>query len=446
MRMSHATMILAIGLLPVRQGWSAGPPPAASSSAEAPAPTVESALPLDDLRVFVEVFHKVKNDYVEEVSDHQLIENAIKGMLEGLDPHSAYLNDDAYTELQEGTAGEFGGLGIEIGTEDGLIKIISPIDDTPASRAGIQAGDTIIRLDGTPVRGMSVNDAVKKMRGEVGSAIGLTLIREGEAKPIELTLVRDRIKIHSVRSRELAPGFGYLRVSAFQAHTGEDLLKELDKLKAGSKDGLKGLVLDLRNNPGGVLGAAVATADTFLESGRIVYTEGRVTDARMSFDATPPDLLEGAPLVVLINEGSASASEIVAGALQDRHRAVLMGRRTFGKGSVQTILPMNNQSALKITTARYFTPKGRSIQAEGVEPDIVIDRVDVQARKGSDTPLVSEAQLEGHLDNPGGKRPRRDEAAGEAAQLATTDYELHEALNLLKGMSLLRAKQAGITP
>lgn len=435
--------------IPKTQGGGTPTAPVSTEAPESPLSQAGETLPLDDLRVFVEVFHKVKRDYVEDVSDRQLLENAIKGMLEGLDPHSAYLDGEAYTELQEGTSGEFGGLGIEIGTEDGLIKIISPIDDTPASRAGIQAGDTIVRLDGAPVRGMSVNDAVKKMRGEVGSSIELTIVREGAAKPLELTLVRDLIKIRSVRSRELAPGFGYLRVSAFQANTGDDFVKELEKLKREAKGDLKGLVLDLRNNPGGVLGAAVAIADAFLDSGRIVYTEGRVADAKMSFEAKPPDLIDGTPLVVLINEGSASASEIVAGALQDRQRAVLMGRRTFGKGSVQTILPMNNKAAIKITTARYFTPNGRSIQAEGVEPDILVDRMEVQAQKAVDASLVNEAQLEGHLDNPNGKKGKKAGKSSRAKamkDLATTDYELHEALNLLKGMSLLKARQVPAAP
>jgi carboxyl-terminal processing protease len=410
-------------------------------------------LPLDDIRVFVEVFHKVKKDYVEEVSDKQLLEDAIKGMLAGLDPHSSYLDAEAYTELQEGTSGEFGGLGIEVGTDDGLIKVISPIDDTPASRAGIQAGDTIIRINGAPVRGMSVNDAIKKMRGDIGTKIGLTVTREGLAKPLELTLVRDSIKIRSVRGRELEPGIGYIRISAFQGHTGEDLVNELARLDGAAQDGLKGLVLDLRNNPGGILGGAVAVSDAFLDSGRIVFTEGRVEDAKLEFEAKPPDLLEGAPLVVLVNEGSASASEIVAGALQDRHRAVVMGRRTFGKGSVQTILPMNNKAAIKITTARYFTPNGRSIQAEGIKPDIVIDRVRVEAAESAG-PTISEARLEGHLGNPNGstrdagKPPAEPSGtpAGEqddaptGARLAREDYDVYEALNLLKGMVLLKSR------
>ncbi|MGH8598453.1 MAG: S41 family peptidase, partial [Gammaproteobacteria bacterium] len=362
-----------------------------------PAPTPN--LPLDDIRVFVEVFHKVKKDYVQEISDKQLLEDAIKGMLAGLDPHSSYLDADAYDELQEGTTGEFGGLGIEVGTEDGLIKVISPIDDTPASRAGMQAGDTLIRIDDSPLRGMSLNDAIKKMRGKVGSAIKLTVLREGVAKPLDISLVRALIKIKSVRSRVLEPGFGYLRVSAFQGHTGEDLLRELDKLKGESKDGLKGLVLDLRNNPGGILGAAIAVSDAFLDTGKIVYTEGRIDDAKLQFDAKPPDLLNGAPMVALVNEGSASASEIVAGALQDRQRAVIMGRQTFGKGSVQTILPMNNKAAIKITTARYFTPNGRSIQAEGIKPDIEIDKVQLAASEAAEDRAVTEAQLDRHLDN-----------------------------------------------
>lgn len=411
-------------------------------AADAPASTPDTeTLPLDELRVFVEVFHKVKRDYVEEIADKQLLEDAIKGMLEGLDPHSAYLDPEEYTELQEGTTGEFGGLGIEVGTEDGLIKVISPIDDTPASRAGIQAGDTIIRIDSSPVRGMSTSDAIKKMRGKVGTKIELTITREGRAKPLDVTLVRDVIKIRSVRSRVLEPGFGYIRISAFQGHTGEDLLRELDTLKKDAQGGLRGLVLDLRNNPGGILGAAVAVADAFLSSGRIVYTEGRVADAKLEFEAKPPDLLEGAPLIVLVNEGSASASEIVAGALKDRERALVMGRRTFGKGSVQTILPMNNKSAIKITTARYFTPDGHSIQAKGIEPDIVIDRIRVQSDDGTDNRLVSEAQLDRHLENPagqGGKKPGDDSAA--RSTLAQDDYELYAALNLLKGMALLEAR------
>ena len=417
----------------------------ATAQAVAPAP---APLPLDDIRVFVEVFHKVKSDYVEEVSDKKLLENAIQGMLAGLDPHSTYLDAEAYNELQEGTTGEFGGLGIEVGVEDGLIKVITPIDDSPAAKAGVLAGDTIVRIDGTPVRGMSLNDSIKKMRGKAGTKIEITIVREGAAKPIELTLERDVIKVQSVRSRSLEPGFGYIRISAFQSHTGDDLVHALDKLKGNAGGPLKGLILDLRNNPGGVLGAAIAVSDAFLTSGKIVYTEGRVADAKLEFEAKPPDLLGGAPLIVLVNEGSASASEIVAGALQDRQRAVIMGRQTFGKGSVQTILPLNNKTAIKITTARYFTPNGRSIQAEGIKPDIVIDKLKIANAEGKNDHAITEAQLERHLDNPIKKDPaakaKSDEvtAPADPRALATNDYEVYEALNMLKGMALLKARSA----
>ncbi len=439
---------------PAPAGEPATPPPTAPTTpaeqGEAAISATEAApkepLPLDDIRVLVEVFHKVKADYVEEVSDKQLLEDAIKGMLAGLDPHSTYLDADAYEELQEGTIGEFGGLGIEVGTEDGFIKVIAPIDDTPASRAGVQAGDTIIRIDDAPIRGLSLNDAIKRMRGKPGSKIELTIMREGVQKPLELTLERAVIKVQSVRSRWLAPGFAYLRVSAFQAHTGDDLVARIDQLKQEAKGDIKGVVLDLRNNPGGILGSAVAVSDAFLEAGRIVYTEGRVADAKLDFEAKPPDLLAGAPMVVLVNEGSASASEIVAGALQDRQRAVVMGRQTFGKGSVQTILPMNNRAAIKITTARYFTPNGRSIQAEGIKPDIVVDKVKVAAVAGADSGTVKESDLDRHLHNPNGKTPGSAATKGtkpaDSRDLVTEDYELYEALNLLKGMVLLHARSS----
>lgn len=422
----------------------------------------QDEIPVDDIRTLVEVLHKVKQDYVQEVNDKELLQNAIKGMLSGLDPHSAYLDQDAYEELQEGTTGEFGGLGIEIGSEDGFVKVISPIDDTPASRAGIQAGDIIIKLDEAPVKGMSLNDAIKKMRGKAGTDIRLTIVREGEEKPLNFTLTRAVIKIKSVRSRMLEPGFGYIRVSAFQAHTGDDLIDHITKLEVDSKDGLRGLVLDLRNNPGGVLGAAVSVSDAFMTSGKIVYTEGRVKDAQLDFEAKPPDLIDGAPLVVLVNEGSASASEIVAGALQDSKRAVIMGRQTFGKGSVQTIMPMNNSAAIKITTARYFTPSGRSIQAEGIKPDIVIDKFKLTALKSSNDEFVKESHLERHLDNPNNKNTSAEDkqqatealaakaGGGETKppakpeDLAATDFELYEALNLLKGMALLHTGTAAV--
>ncbi|MCB1801513.1 MAG: S41 family peptidase, partial [Gammaproteobacteria bacterium] len=298
----------------------------------------ESGLPLEELRVFAEVFGRIKNDYVESVDDRKLLKYAIEGMLSGLDPHSAYLDEDDYRDLRVGTSGEFGGLGIEVGMENGFVKVIAPIDDTPAQRAGVLAGDLIIRLDDKPVKGMSLDDAVKQMRGKPGTEVRLTIVRDGTDKPVVITVVRDVIKTVSVKHRMLDPGFGYVRLSQFQARTPEDMLNGIGGLKRKAGGTLKGLVLDLRNNPGGVLNAAVAVSDAFLTNGTIVYTEGRVRDSQLKFKAAPDDVLEGAPIVVLVNEGSASASEIVAGALQDHKRAVIMGQQTFGKGSVQTIV------------------------------------------------------------------------------------------------------------
>lgn len=422
--------------------------PAAAQTDTKPVTDEREPVPVDDIRVLVEVFHKIKKDYVEEIDDKTLIENAMRGMLSGLDPHSAYLDDDAYSDLQEGTSGEFGGLGIEVGMEDGFIKVIAPIDDTPAKAAGVQAGDVIVRLDDTPIKGMSLGDAVKRMRGKPGTEIVLTIIRDGEQKPLTVTIVRDSIKVRSVRSRMLEPGYGYIRISQFQGPTGEDLRKHLRELKdEAGEEGLHGLVLDLRNNPGGVLGAAVSVSDAFLDTGKIVYTEGRIKDSQLEFSAKPPDLLKGAPLIVLVNEGSASASEIVAGALQDRQRALIMGRQSFGKGSVQTILPMNNSAALKLTTARYFTPSGRSIQAEGIEPDIIIEKLKLAARASAAT-AVKEANLDRHLENANGDEDGEqddgsnsaDEKPADELPLAQRDYELYEALSMLKGMQLLRAR------
>jgi len=410
---------------------------------QAEEPTEAKQLPLEELRLFAEVFDRVKQDYVEPVEDRTLIRYAIKGMLNGLDPHSTYLDAEDYSELREGTSGEFGGLGIEVGMEDGFIKVISPIDDTPAQRAGVQAGDLIIRLDDEPVKGMSLDEAVKKMRGKPGTSIKLTIVREERDKPLEITVERAIIKVASVKHRMLEPGFGYVRISQFQSRTPEDLLKAVSALKEADEPPLKGLVLDLRNNPGGVLNAAVAVSDAFLTEGTIVYTEGRVKDAELRFQAAPDDILEGAPLVVLVNGGSASASEIVAGALQDHRRALIMGRRTFGKGSVQSVLPISDTAALKLTTARYFTPNGRSIQAEGIEPDIVLEEVKVAARPHDGLESVKEADLARHLDNPNGngrkERKKKPEAPKEEKPLVEKDYELSEALNMLKGLSLLGA-------
>lgn len=405
--------------------------------------TSTEELPLDEIRTFTEVFAKVKNDYVEEIDDRKLLESAIRGMLEGLDPHSAYLDKEAYKELQQGTSGEFGGLGIEVDMEDGFIKVISPIDDTPAQRAGIKAGDLIIRLDDTPVKGMSLNDAVKLMRGKPKTDITLTVVREGEKKPLKITITRDIITVKSVRHRTLEPGFGYLRVSHFQTHTPNDVRRELQELKAENNNKLKGMILDLRNNPGGILSAAVEISDFFLEKGLIVYTEGRDKDSKLRFNAKPVDMLDKAPIIVLVNAGSASASEIVAGALQDHKRAVIMGQQTFGKGSVQTILPMANEAALKLTTARYYTPSGRSIQAEGITPDIIIDKLKVENIE-NDISTVKEADLSRHLTNdkateqPAIEEKKSDAKKGNNKPLSVSDYALYEALNVLKGLAILQ--------
>ncbi len=354
-------------------------------------------LPLDEIRTFTEVFSKIKNDYVEEVDDRKLLEDAIRGMLAGLDPHSTYLDRESYKELQEGTTGEFGGLGIEVGMENGFVKVIAPIDDTPAKKAGIEAGDLIIKLDDTPVKGLSLNDAITRMRGKPGTDITLTIIRNGEEKPLVITITRAIIRINSVRARTLEPGYGYLRISSFQANTGRDLRQELDRLSKENDYKLNGVVMDLRNNPGGVLNAAVEVSDLFLDKGLIVYTEGRIKNSDLKFNARPLNVFRDLPIVILVNEGSASASEIVAGALQDHDRAVIVGQQTFGKGSVQTILPMADEAAVKLTTARYFTPSGRSIQASGITPDIIIDKLTVERVEEDGNGIVKEADLSGHI-------------------------------------------------
>jgi carboxyl-terminal processing protease len=421
--------------------------------------TPESQLPLDELRTFTGVLDAVKEDYVEPVKDKVLLENAIRGMLSNLDPHSAYLDAEAFQDLQIGTSGEFGGLGIEVGQEEGFLKVIAPIDDTPAQRAGIRAGDLIIRLDDASVKGMPLADAIQRMRGKPNTPITLTIIREGVQKPIKFKLMREVIQVKSVKSRLLDPGFGYVRITQFQAKTAQNLKQTLQELEQQNKGPLQGVVLDLRNNPGGVLNGAVDVADEFLETGVIVQTKGRGNSSDQSFKATPGDLLKNTQMVVLVNGGSASASEIVAGALQDHRRALVLGERTFGKGSVQTILPLGNGTAVKLTTARYYTPNGRSIQAEGIEPDINIKPLKVAIGESSTDPdLIKEADLAGHLRNdrkgktddptngatPDPVAPVPKAAGAESgSELAQSDYQLSEALNLLKGMTLLQSRKSG---
>ncbi len=433
----------------------------------------EVPLPVEELRAFSNVFGRIKSDYVEPVSDKDLITSAINGMLSGLDPHSAYLDADSFKELQVGTQGEFGGLGIEVGMEDGLVKVISPIEDTPAFKAGVKAGDLIIKLDDKLVKGLTLGDAVKLMRGKPGSTIMLTIVRKSEPKPLQISVTRAIIKVKSVKSKLVEPGYAFVRITQFQEHTGENLAAALSNLQKKNKGALQGLVLDLRNDPGGLLTGAVAVSAAFLpKDALVVYTEGRSADARMHLTASPVNYLRGSnrndylknlpesfkkvPMVVLINGGSASASEIVAGALQDHKRAVLMGTQSFGKGSVQTILTLSNNTAIKLTTARYYTPNGRSIQAKGIVPDIVVE--DPATASFDETFRLREADLDKHLKNGQGEdngksektaKPSRthskamdndDKKIEIAAFGSKNDYQLNQALNLLKGMSILSGK------
>ena len=468
--MTHKAKFVLVGFAGVLAGAALTLNLSAIADKEAATP-----LPLEELRAFTDVFARIKNDYVEPVEDKKLITEAINGMLTGLDPHSAYLDAEGFKDLQVGTQGEFGGLGIEVGMEDGFVKVVSPIEDTPAFKAGVKPGDLIVKLDDTPVKGMTLNDAVKRMRGKPGSAIKLTIARKGVDKPIVLTLTRAVIKIRSVKSKLLENGYGYVRVTQFQEHTGELLAEALSKLYKDNKAPLKGMILDLRNDPGGLLNGAVAVTAAFVKpDSLVVYTEGRSEDARMRLTASRehylrpmqldylknlPEGVKQVPMVVLVNSGSASASEIVAGALQDHKRAVVMGTRTFGKGSVQTILPLGNGTAIKLTTARYFTPNGRSIQAKGIEPDIVVE--DPSMPSEEEALGIREADLAKHLSNPEGgdaapeSRPADSPKASPAEQpgkekkpvtlepgeiVSKNDFQVNQALNLLKGLQILQGR------
>ena len=391
-------------------------------------------IPIEQLKAFSEVYMKIKKDYVEKVDDEKLFDDAIKGMLEGLDPHSTYLNEKDFEDLQIGTKGEFGGLGIEVTMEDGYVKVVSPIDDTPAYRAGVKAGDLIIMLDDKPVKGLTLSECVDIMRGKVGTSLELTIAREGENKPLKIKIIRDTIKVKSVKYDILDNNYGYLRITSFQSKTGSSLKNVLLKIK--KKNNLKGIVLDLRNNPGGVLGAAVEVSDTFLDQKKmIVTTSGRMSDAINEFKSSSNDFAKDLPIVVLINGGSASASEIVAGALQDHRRAIIMGTQSFGKGSVQTILPLTRKTALKITTARYFTPNGRSIQAKGITPDIIVN--EMKFEKKDEVEFLKESDLTGHLDK--NSKKEKNGTSFKNSKYAD-DYQLSEALNLLKGLNILSVK------
>jgi carboxyl-terminal processing protease len=445
-------------------------------SASAQKETAAAPLPYEELRSFADVYNAIKQGYVEPIDDKKLITYAISGMLANLDPHSAYLDAESFKELQVNTAGEFGGLGIEVGMEDGFVKVVSPIEDTPAFRAGIKAGDFIIKLDETPVKGMTLNDAVKRMRGKPRTSIVLTIARKGETKPIIVTLQREIIKVQSVKSKLIEPGFGYLRVTQFQEETVADAVKHLNKLFKPEKDKdgkelkepLRGLVLDLRNDPGGLLHSAVGISAAFLPAKTLVVsTDGRTDDARRKYIASPEDYLRGSrddllqrlpaeirniPLVVLVNGGSASASEIVAGALQDNKRAVILGTQTFGKGSVQTVLPLSGNTAIKLTTARYYTPAGRSIQAKGITPDVIVE----ETMNGENHEFLREADLQRHLENdkdkardnaaratpakPGKGKGEEDAAPAPFEFASKNDYQLNQALGLLKAWQIIKQR------
>jgi len=385
-------------------------------------------IPVTELRNFAEVLERVRAAYVEEVDDTVLLKAAIRGMLSELDPHSSYLAPDDFDDLQVSTQGEFGGLGIEITMDKDAVVIVTPYDDTPASQAGLKAGDTILAIDDESVKGWSLDEVAKRLRGEQGSSVKLSTLPLDAKSPRTLTLTRDIIKVQSVRHKELRPGIGYLRISQFQAKTARDTKAALEALQ--QKAPLKGLILDLRNNPGGVLSGAVQVADLFLESGLIVYTQGR-HEERLNYNASSGGIFLDTPMVVLVNGGSASASEIVAGALQDHGRAVLVGQRTFGKGSVQSVLPLTGDSALKLTTARYYTPKGRSIQADGIHPDIIVASATV-ADKAQRT--LRESDLPRHL--------KKDDSPtdDDDLSLAHEDYDLYQALSALTAMTLTQRK------
>lgn len=406
-----------------------------------------SQIPMEDVQRFSNAIGEIKKYYVKPVDDKELFDNAIRGMLSGLDPHSTYLDEDAFKELQTSTSGEFGGLGIEVTMEDGVVKVVTPLVDTPAFKAGIKAGDYIIKLGTKPVQGITLKEAVELMRGKAGSTIDLTILRKGESKPLVFSLVREKILIKSVKSKLLDDGYGYIRLTQFQALTGQDMEKAIEQLKQQSGGHLKGLILDLRNNPGGLLDSAIQVSDAFLASDKngkpemIVYTQGRLPGSKFTALSTnTKDLINNAPMVVLINNGSASASEIVAGALKDNKRAVILGTQSFGKGSVQTVLPLDDKRGIKLTTALYYTPAGISIQAKGITPDIVVEEIEVPKANPKEDAFAgfSEADLSGHLLNMDKESKASNVAVKDDDTLLHEDYQLYAALTILKGLAVAK--------
>jgi carboxyl-terminal processing protease len=401
------------------------------------APNANSSDTYKELNLFGEVFEDVRANYAGKVDDDSLIESAVNGMLTSLDPHSNYLNTKNFDDMKVQTRGEFGGLGIEVSMESGIVKVVSPIDDTPAARAGLKPGDLITALDGQPVQGMTLPQAVDKMRGPVNSDIRLTIQRKGR-DPFDVKLTRATIRIQSVRSHLVGDDIGYIRITSFNEQTDVGLNNAMKSIKQQAGNKLRGVVLDLRNNPGGLLDQAVAVSDAFIDKGEIVSTRGRRSDDAQRFDARPGDIAAGLPIAVLINGGSASASEIVAGALQDHHRAILLGTRSFGKGSVQTIIPLPGHGAMRLTTARYYTPSGRSIQAKGIEPDIVVEAAKIEVppdKKGAKAPDASDAK-----SNDAGDEADELSSVDPTIMGTAADYQLTRAVDMLRGMAMYNAR------
>ncbi len=435
------TLILLLSILPMLSVQTLYAQSAANGDAGGDAESnVENLpLPLNEVRIFAEVLNRIRSAYVEPIDDQTLLENAVRGMLAGIDPHSSYLANEAFDLLQENTTGEFGGLGVEVGISNGFITIISPVDGSPADVAGIQAGDIVIKIDDTPTTDTTIEETTELMRGEPGTDVVLTVLREGVDEAFEITVTRDVIRSRSVRSRFVEPGFGYVRISQFVTGTGDEVVTALENLHLSSTD-LKGVILDLRNNPGGVLQAAVDVVDAFITEGLIVYTEGREDSAFTRYEATSADPSQGVPMIVLINQGSASASEVVAGALQDHGRAVIMGTQSFGKGSVQTVLPLTNDRAIKLTTALYYTPNGRSIQARGITPNIIVRQGRVTSVPDN-LAIYREQDLAGHLENNDDPELTPDAIDLTSEEVIVRDYQLNEALNILKGIALMQARR-----
>lgn len=405
-------------------------------------------IPMEDVQRFSNAIGEIKKYYVKPVDDKELFDNAIRGMLSGLDPHSTYLDEDAFKELQTSTSGEFGGLGIEVTMEEGVVKVVTPLVDTPAFKAGIKAGDYIIKLGSRSVQGISLKEAVDLMRGKEGTTLDLTILRKGENKPLNFSVIREKIMIKSVKSKLLDDGYGYVRLTQFQAMTGQDMEKAIAQLKQQSGGNLKGLILDLRNNPGGLLDSAIQVSDAFLANDKngkpetIVYTQGRLPGSKFTAISTnTSDILNKAPMVVLINNGSASASEIVAGALKDNKRAIILGTQSFGKGSVQTVLPLDEKRGIKLTTALYYTPAGVSIQAKGITPDIVVEEIEVPKATAKTDGFAgfSEADLSGHLLNKNDVQANaKNETVKDDQTLLHEDYQLYAALTILKGLAVAK--------